>query len=139
MKSLKAYRNIQTGFNTARQTETVIAEDYEGYCIEFEEDDEVYLKSEADKVIAELEESHKKEIEQLLIEIAKLNEGAQNLILDNYSKANKLRYSNYKRCLDNAKYWVAVFYQSVDDRHRRSAERHHYKWLEIAKQFKEAK
>jgi iron-sulfur cluster repair protein YtfE (RIC family) len=33
---------------------------------------EVYLKSEADKVIADLEESHKKEVGQLLIEIAEL-------------------------------------------------------------------
>ena len=33
---------------------------------------EVYIKSEADKVIAELEESHKKEVGQLLIEIAEL-------------------------------------------------------------------
>lgn len=32
----------------------------------------VYLKSEADKVIADLEESHKKEIEQLLMKIAGL-------------------------------------------------------------------
>ena len=32
----------------------------------------VYRKSEADKVIAELEENHKKEVEQLLIEIAEL-------------------------------------------------------------------
>ena len=31
-----------------------------------------YLKSEADKVIADLEESHKKEVGQLLIEIAEL-------------------------------------------------------------------
>ena len=35
---------------------------------------EVYLKSEADKVIADLEESHKKEVEQLLMEIVKLKE-----------------------------------------------------------------
>lgn len=32
----------------------------------------VYLKAEADKVIAELEESHKMEVEQLLIEISEL-------------------------------------------------------------------
>ena len=32
----------------------------------------VYFKSEADKVIADLEESHKMEVEQLLIEIAEL-------------------------------------------------------------------
>lgn len=31
-----------------------------------------YLKSEVDKVIAELEESHKKEVEQLLMKIAGL-------------------------------------------------------------------
>ena len=35
---------------------------------------EYYLKSEADKVIAELEESHKMEVEQLLMEIMKLKE-----------------------------------------------------------------
>lgn len=34
----------------------------------------VYDKSEADKVIADLEESHKKEVEQLLMEIVKLKE-----------------------------------------------------------------
>ena len=33
---------------------------------------EFYIKSEADKVIAELEESHKKEVGQLLMEIAEL-------------------------------------------------------------------
>ena len=33
---------------------------------------DVYLKSEADKVIADLEESHKMEVEQLLMEIAGL-------------------------------------------------------------------
>lgn len=33
-----------------------------------------YLKSEADKVTAELEESHKMEVEQLLMEIVKLKE-----------------------------------------------------------------
>ena len=34
----------------------------------------VYLKSEADKVIADLEESHKMEVEQLLMEIVRLKE-----------------------------------------------------------------
>ena len=33
---------------------------------------DLYLKSEADKVIADLEESHKMEVEQLLMEIVKL-------------------------------------------------------------------
>ena len=53
---------------------------------------QVYIKSEADKVIADLKESHKKDVEQLLIEIVKLNEGAQNLILDNYLKDKEARH-----------------------------------------------
>lgn len=43
----------------------------------------VYLKSEADKVIADLDESHKKEVEQLLMKIAgleKLVETADKLL-----------------------------------------------------------
>ena len=46
--------------------------------IEYEDcyrtDDLYYPKSEVDKVIADLEESHKKEVEQLLMEIVKLKE-----------------------------------------------------------------
>lgn len=44
---------------------------------------EFYLKYEADKVIADLEESHKKEVEQLLMKIAgleKLVETADKLL-----------------------------------------------------------
>lgn len=37
-------------------------------------DQPVYLKSDVDKVIADLEESHKMEVEQLLMEIVKLKE-----------------------------------------------------------------
>ena len=40
---------------------------------------QVYLKSEADMVIAELEESHKMEVEQLLIEIAELKDEIKRL------------------------------------------------------------
>lgn len=43
----------------------------------------VYLKSEADKFIADLEESHRKEVEQLLMEISgleKLVETADKII-----------------------------------------------------------
>ena len=43
----------------------------------------IYLKSEADKVIADLEESHKMEVEQLLMKIAglkKLVETADKLL-----------------------------------------------------------
>ena len=41
----------------------------------------------------------------------------------------------YKRCLAMASYWVAVSYQCVDDKHRHIAEKRHYKWLKLAKNF----
>ena len=48
---------------------------YEAYTKTGDDDAaQVYLKSEADKVIADLEESHKMEVEQLLMEIAELEE-----------------------------------------------------------------
>lgn len=51
-----------------------IVDVYDSYYAEnpFGERSQVYLKSEADKMIADLEESHKKEVEQLLIEIVEL-------------------------------------------------------------------
>jgi hypothetical protein len=87
---------------------------------------EVYLKSEADAVIAELKADYKEACDRLQ---------TANLIKDEQLAAT--RHSKYKRCLDKANYWVAVSYQCVDDKHRRSAERHHRKWLELAKKFKD--
>ena len=57
---------------------------YEAYTKTGDDDAaQVYLKSEADKVIADLEESHKMEVEQLLMEILglkKLVETADKLL-----------------------------------------------------------
>lgn len=47
---------------------------YDEYSANPYKEAQVYLKSEADKVIEDLEESHKKEVEQLLMEIVKLKE-----------------------------------------------------------------
>lgn len=54
-------------------------------------------------------------------------------------KNKELRRQKYKRCLDKASYWIAVSYQCVDDKHKQRAEKRHYKWLKLAKNFKEAK
>lgn len=84
-----------------------------------------YLKSEADKVIADLEESHKMEVEQLLIEIAELKAklaAAQQVLrlnkpealysnLDTMGRlkheidvaARRERHHKYKRCLAMAR------------------------------------
>lgn len=54
------------------------------------------------------------------------------------SEADKvIAHHKYKRCLDNGAYWIAVSYQCIDDKHRQQAVRHHRKWLELAKKFKE--
>ena len=116
------------------------------YELRHNEYDEFYLKYEADKVIADFEESHKMEVEQLLMEIVGLKadykEACGRLQTANLIKDEQLaaaRHHKYKRCLAMASYWVAVSYQCVDDKHRQSAERHHRKWLELANKFKEAK
>ena len=92
---------------------------YEAYTKTGDDDAaQVYLKSEADKVIAELEENHNKEVAQLLI----LNREQANA-------ANRLRYSmeqalrNQKRCLDNVERC----------RYKKWRER----WLKIAEQLKD--
>ena len=109
---------------------------------------EFYLKYEADKVIADLEESHKMEVEQLLMEIVKLKsdykEACDRLQTANLIKDEQIaaaRHQKYKRCLAMASYWLAVYYQCVDDKHKQNAQRHRRKWLELASKFenKEAK
>lgn len=80
-------------------------------------------------VLAKLEEQES--------EIAELKESVKGLILDNYLKDKETRHNKYKRCLAMASYWVAVSYQCVDDKHRQRAKKHRYKWMELAKQFKD--
>ena len=88
------------------------------------------LKSEADKVIAELKRENKR-----------LEKEASCTFSDDCLRLRqtkrKLRYQKYKRCLAMASYWVAVSYKCVDDKHHQNAERHHRKWLELADKFKE--
>ena len=88
-------------------------------------DEKFYLKSEADKFISDLEESHKKEVGQLLMEIMELKDKLQNVsellketrewliesqkmhkrCADNAIK--QLRHHKYKRCLAMAKWCEA--------------------------------
>ena len=90
---------------------------------------EFYLKSEADKVIADLEESHKKEVEQLLMEIVKLKaknkrpeefkdkykdcaEKAINNIAKCELKIRRLSRALYKTCANWAHHRVFVRFNS---------------------------
>lgn len=124
---------------------------------------EFYEKSEADKAIANLEESHKMEVEQLLIEIEELKETLKNSrnarkywrkeYLIEYKECC---YQKYKRCLAMANEWrnYASFcgMQSSCHNHRgfgKTAEKYSWKenhawncvhrYKELAEQFKEAK
>ena len=105
---------------------------YEAYTKTGDDDAaQVYLKSEADKAIEELK--HQRDGAFGLANLG--------LTLDGLSQMAKKEIDRhkYKRCVAMASYWVAVSYQCVDDKHRQRAEKHHRKWLDIAKRFEEAK
>jgi hypothetical protein len=121
-----------------------------------------YLKSEADKVIADLEESHKKEVGQLLIKIAEQKSEIERLEIlcanyihdcDNLAISNeqvkraartllkKMNHHKHKRCLAMAMWCSAELGMLVSTWEFKIK---HYKkwqkrWLKIAEQFKEAK
>ena len=73
---------------------------YEAYTKTGDDDAaQVYLKSEADKVIADLEESHKMEVEQLLMEIVglkKLVETADKLLQKSGFTVNDITFNGVK-------------------------------------------
>ena len=103
-------------------------------------DSQFYLKSEADKVIAELEESHKKEVSQLLI-LNREQANSANRLRDSMEQV--IRHHKYKRCLAMAK-WCASRSASwcldpADDELHKSDfyDKWKLRWLELAKKFKE--
>ena len=109
----------------------------------------VYHAVEADKEIAELqamlEERNKqvgelkKERDWLAKDRAQAYDDLEKRAQLNIKQEESIRHQKYKRCVAMASYWVAVSYQCVDDKHRQRAEKRHYKWLELAEKFKEAK
>ena len=124
-----------------------------------------YPKSEADKVIAELEESHKKEVGQLLIEIEELKETLNNSrnARKYWRKEYLIEYKEccsqkYKRCLAMAKYCKAeqtyssfAIYITEHPKSRWASKsvgagiwiafwkNREQRWLELAEKFKEEK
>ncbi|SHL06113.1 hypothetical protein [Fibrobacter sp. UWH4] len=126
---------------------------------------DLYLKSEADKVIAELEESHKKEVEQLLIETKRLENlcasyrhDCDNLAireanaLKEIGRDNRvIRHQKYKRCLamvrrceNEEKYLEAIAPLFDPDKECWEYNSDYWykwrdRWLELAEKFKEAK
>lgn len=101
-------------------------------------DDKKLTDAILDERNAEIEEKDAK-ILALDAEVFKQKHHAKLFFDERNYAETQLRHQKYKRCLDKANYWVAVSYQCVDDKHRQRAEKHNYKWLEFAKNFKEAK
>lgn len=110
----------------------------------------VYLKTEVDHYIAELEQKHKKEVEQLLI-LNREQANDANRLRDNMEQA--IRRYKYKHCLDMA-YKCVVLCQKSKDLYRWTEDenlehyynhkieffaRWHNRWLQIAEYLKEAK
>ena len=120
-------------------------------------DGEYYTRTDADKVIADLEESHKKEVGQLLLEIAKLkNIDSKNrsaYYKDLAMMAKDVEHHKYKRCLAMADKCVDLCHKAKDlyrwaedenleHHYNRKIEffaRWHKRWLAIAEKFKESK
>ena len=125
-----------------------------------------YLKYEADKVIADLEESHKMEVEQLLIEIAEKDkeiarlkairkvhvEAIESMGAGLQQDEQEIRHQKYKRCMAMVR-WCRIhdeFTQLESERlglsqralfieYRRKAmwwNKWHRRWLELAEKFK---
>lgn len=130
---------------------------YEAYTKTGDDDAaQVYIKSEADKVIAELEESHKMEVGQLLMEIVELKKNRDtaekllNKALDCVSNgknhmmslARKKNHADYKRCLAMAK-WCRTSARCDEGlgafKYRDWYWKWFKRWLAIADKFKEAK
>ena len=106
---------------------------------------EVYLKSEADKVIAELEDELRAANEQIenLINSASSIMLFQDRVKDN--KCDELRHNKYKRCLAMVKYCdmgLTYYNEKLDSFSCERADffyKWYNRWWELAEKFKEAK
>ncbi|WP_173475075.1 hypothetical protein [Fibrobacter succinogenes] len=110
---------------------------YEEY-IKTGDDDaaQVYIKSEADKVIAELKEKQKNEVKELLC-LIRDKENNFNRAFD--SEEKEIRHQKKKRCLRNAEGCLnkAWYYVEVHDRNASNRMwKWRQRWIAIAEKFK---
>ena len=110
------------------------------------DDNLFYIKSEADKVIADLEESHKKEVEQLLMAIVELKKEKEYVVEQTAEVINgqerEIQHHKYKRCFAMFdKCQVRVAHCQLLERYeqRNWWRKWMFKWLELADKLKEAK
>lgn len=93
---------------------------------------QVYLKSEADKVIAEKDET--------IDELKERNDELQKATDSAWSKVNamydELRHQKYKRCLDKAKLCNERHTFNETNEKRTWLHKWHKRWIAIASKFK---
>jgi hypothetical protein len=101
---------------------------------------QIYLKSEADKVIAEKDEKID-ELEERIDELQKATDSAWSKVNAMY---DELRHNKYKRCLAMAMrchkeslWWYSKGYGF--EKYDKFWEKWENRWLELAEKFKEAK
>ena len=94
-----------------------------------------YLKSEADKVIAELEEKRDTAEKLLNKALVCISNGKNHMM----SLARKCNHVNYKRCLAMAEACMHKRWRPDEGFDYARSTRHMKKWLELAEKFKEAK
>lgn len=112
---------------------------------DFSTNDEVYFKSEADKVIAEKDEKID-ELEEHIDELQKATDSAWSKVNGMY---DELRYQKFKRCLAMARIaqddwhlhnsFYAMGHQEFEKRKCEFYEKWRKRWLELAEKFKEVK
>ena len=99
-----------------------------------------YLKSEADKVIAEKD--------KLIAELKEIDSKNRSAYYKDLAMmAKDVRHHKYKRCLNNASkfLWKRNYWRDSTPAYERQhkwenmAYKHYKRWLELAKKFKEAK
>lgn len=95
----------------------------------------VYLKSEADKVIAEL----KKERDWLAKDRAQAYDDLEKRAQLNIKQEDSIRHQKYKRCLAMADKCVDLCHKANYNHKIEFFARWRKRWLELAEKFKEAK
>lgn len=148
MNVLKAYTHVAEELDAETGKYALYAYDVDGTRTKIDDTELVYLKSDVDKAIDDLEESHKKEVGQLLIDMAELKQKNDDSRYNIAVLRKDRSRQKYKRCLDKAEMckarydeedakvngcWASWEYISKDMRYW---ERWHKRWLEIAEIFK---
>lgn len=129
MTELKAYWHLDGVYDTELKKDCVEAESLDGEYFVFDYEDEVYLKSEADKYIAELEESR-----MMWVNRCGVAEESEAKL------AKQLRHAKYKRCLAMAR-WCFERAQRMIDLYRGVNSRKNLwirwncRWLELAEKL----